>query len=571
MSNTDHFNQLFSSFDEAFYYEGITVNPGSRDPTGREVVRLWSFPTATNTLVVGSMRLTLSFVVAPAICHAFSLRSSFRGIHTLRRQNTAQNDPSQETADQTITMIEKVVAAIEDGNEDKLKNAGLKVSKKSSKELLEDRINNPDVESRVMGALDPEIARVTAEINKTKHEIQAMKNDKFVASVEGVDLKLLSELQAEARKSLLDVEQMDTFKSALFGDEDAGECNMCASNLVEVQEAGVEPVISRGGTGRGGGRGFGVAQELPIKSEPMPTAGLVTAVIDTASLSEPYVTGGSVDEVVVANGGDDGAQADGEEQQGSSSEVSRAVFNQLLKSTMEGQASAAEATDEILIQNTLSSIKEGNVESVDMDAILGDALSTLTKEMGIDVREVLSEEANRSEMQTILGSTMADLAKNIEDLDTESANLNAKLNTLNEDLRRDTVEFENRKRSELEELLYAQSRYEDEFKKSSENLQSSAADLAKVLAEMEQSADPMTAIAMFPIKNQSQKTAFVLGLALAFKVTFDALGLVSIRSADASDLFTLFTQTALCLTLFSHYGLVQAFFRGSSRNQSASS
>ena len=112
---------------------------------------------------------------------------------------------------------------------------------------------------------------------------------------------------------------------------------------------------------------------------------------------------------------------------------------------------------------------------------------------------------------------------------------------------------------ELEQLLEMQSKFKGELGKSSEMVQTSASDLAKMFAELEQTADVMTALAMFPIKNEGQKAAFVLGLGLVFKVLFDSIQLVGIRSGDFSDWFTVFTQTALALALWNHYGLIRAF------------
>lgn len=72
------------------------------------------------------------------------------------------------------------------------------------------------------------------------------------------------------------------------------------------------------------------------------------------------------------------------------------------------------------------------------------------------------------------------------------------------------------------------------------------------------------ALALFPIKPVDKKAAFVLGLALAFKVPFDAAQLFAIRTFDPSDLFGLAVQGGLCLALFNHYGLVRALFQKTS-------
>ena len=86
----------------------------------------------------------------------------------------------------------------------------------------------------------------------------------------------------------------------------------------------------------------------------------------------------------------------------------------------------------------------------------------------------------------------------------------------------------------------------------------SSEELARTFAELEQTGDVMTSLAMFPIKNSGQKIAFVLGLALLFKVPFDSFQLFLVRSSDPSDWFTIFTQSTLCLAFFNHYGLLKA-------------
>lgn len=75
---------------------------------------------------------------------------------------------------------------------------------------------------------------------------------------------------------------------------------------------------------------------------------------------------------------------------------------------------------------------------------------------------------------------------------------------------------------------------------------------------LETNADFITALALFPLKSIDKKVAFVLGLALLFKIPSDILFLFRIRSGEFDDWFTIFTQSVLCVTLLSHYGIVRA-------------
>jgi CDP-6-deoxy-D-xylo-4-hexulose-3-dehydrase len=85
--------------------------------------------------------------------------------------------------------------------------------------------------------------------------------------------------------------------------------------------------------------------------------------------------------------------------------------------------------------------------------------------------------------------------------------------------------------------------------------------LERLMSDLDQNADVMTALALFPVKRIDQKITFVLGLALLFKVPFDILQLVAVRSTDPSDWLTIVTQTGLCLAFMNNYGLLSAIFR----------
>ena len=241
-------------------------------------------------------------------------------------------------------------------------------------------------------------------------------------------------------------------------------------------------------------------------------------------------------------------------------EQAQAIFQQLLKTSMDTGVDAGDVVDCSTKSATVDAVKRGDLDSLDMDAILGEALSTISKNMGIDIKTELKSGQGSEDMQRIVGATMSELAANMKDLDEESTKLYEKLGRLQEDLADSTREFEEKKEYELEQLLAMQGKFQGDFEKSSMQMKTSAEDLAKTLAELEQTGDVMTSLAMFPIKNSVQKGAFVLGLALLFKVPFDALQLFAVRSTDFSDWFTIFTQSALCVAFFSHYGLVRAVF-----------
>jgi hypothetical protein len=75
---------------------------------------------------------------------------------------------------------------------------------------------------------------------------------------------------------------------------------------------------------------------------------------------------------------------------------------------------------------------------------------------------------------------------------------------------------------------------------------------------MEENADPITAIAMFPLKTADKQLAFVVGLALALKVPYDALKVLQVLSLDLSDWFGILVQGGVALACANHYGLLRA-------------
>jgi SMC interacting uncharacterized protein involved in chromosome segregation len=154
-----------------------------------------------------------------------------------------------------------------------------------------------------------------------------------------------------------------------------------------------------------------------------------------------------------------------------------------------------------------------------------------------------------------------DLAKNFEELDEESKELYAKLDRLQLELGSTTQEFEEAKQEELDALLAKQSQFKTEMINSAKRVKESTDNLERLMTDLDQNADVMTALALFPIKRIDQKVTFVLGLALLFKVPFDIFQLFAVRSTDPSDWLTILTQTGLCLAFMNNYGLLAAIFR----------
>jgi hypothetical protein len=247
------------------------------------------------------------------------------------------------------------------------------------------------------------------------------------------------------------------------------------------------------------------------------------------------------------------------------------LFAQLLKVTMDQQTAAIEAqadadtdADGGVARGAVDAVSAGDLGALDVKAILGEALSTLTDQLGIDVTaELQSNPQVIGEIQNMMAANMAELAKNMEELDQESQTLFDQLGTLEADLRKETAAFDEQKQLELGELLQSQNALQGEFQKSKVKMEASAAQLETMMRDLEENADALTALALFPIKRPDKKAAFILGLALLLKVPFDASQLVALHSSDFTDWLTVFTQFALCLTCLQHYGLITALFKKS--------
>jgi SMC interacting uncharacterized protein involved in chromosome segregation len=118
----------------------------------------------------------------------------------------------------------------------------------------------------------------------------------------------------------------------------------------------------------------------------------------------------------------------------------------------------------------------------------------------------------------------------MEELDKQSAELYQRLENLQEELKRETSEFEEVKQMELGELLQMQNKFKVDFDKSTSMVQSKALDAKSLMDDLENNADFITALAMFPLKSNDKKIAFVCGLTLLLKIPFDSSYLFAIRS-----------------------------------------
>lgn len=246
---------------------------------------------------------------------------------------------------------------------------------------------------------------------------------------------------------------------------------------------------------------------------------------------------------------------------GAATADNEAVFAELLKASIEASENSAEGVSDEVVSSTLNAINTGNLDDLDLSAVLGDALKSLTDTLNIDIKSELSTSQSKQQLQAIIANGMAELSINMKQLDDESLLLSNKLEILQQELMDETRVFDEKKKEELESLLEQQSLYNKDFYESVKSVSEKTNKLENIITSMETDGDAITQIALFPLKSNGKKAAFIIGLSLLFKVPYDTSMMFAVRSIDANELFTLFVQSSLCIALFHYYGLVQALMR----------
>ena len=598
-----------------------------------------------------------------------------------------------------------IVNAVQEGREDDLTAAGLRVTKRSARETLDDKLNDPQINQNVFGLMtsdEQEVMKqlsdqVAADLEELESGRASSSSSTSSSSSSDIDLdpSIFAELQAEAYETLYSLRNKGGSGMAALLDDAGSSGNGFGATQREHRSEfsdlnGVldNIMVSRSPTRGGGGDdrrstatttattsnewspAVGVEQELPFGSSQKQaswTAAAPPAVSpgsrleieeaadeedDDAAPSGPSAalsselpispkTARDTPPAVAAavDGGADKSllrdiidvdadlkQRVAAEPESAADVDAQATFAQLLKITMEQQTDAASSLladlPDDAVRGTVDAITQGDLAALDMKSLLGEALTTLTEQLGIDMKvqydvwytplhtfphilsphstltplsphsdptvlplfshthtphtplthpshtphtplthmksELQNNPQTMGDIQSLMAANMADLAKNMEELDKESLALFEQLGTLEADLRKETAAFDEQKQMELGELLQSQNQMQDDFAKSRVKVQASTEQLENMMKTLEEDADALTCMALFPVKSVDKKVAFIVGLALVFKVPFDLSRLVAVGSTDFTDMLTILTQTGLCLACLNHYGLLSA-------------
>jgi hypothetical protein len=99
-----------------------------------------------------------------------------------------------------------------------------------------------------------------------------------------------------------------------------------------------------------------------------------------------------------------------------------------------------------MISEAVSQMKSGRFATMDVKSMLGDVLYTLAETMNINMTEdVLGAPNVQSDLQLIMQKGFKDVMTDIQTLETESLRLYAKLESLKEELKAETEQFEEQK------------------------------------------------------------------------------------------------------------------------------
>ena len=497
-------------------------------------------------------RVIVLLLLLVLVSSVLAFRASFKMI---RNRKTAMVETSKqssspansEEADKMLSTIEVLLKAVESGNIEQLKKQGFSISSKNEAEALLERISDPVLRDQILGQISIDELELIEDMKRVSI------NDSFEGYEGGdIDKTLFEEIKQEASATLDNIRKSESSMGTLLGDEFAdivrGIDPRKAVPMPWGDESGIKNILAP----------IPINYMMDAPPERSPANHFEVEEIEVENdnenenkniLNESILKKASENELPII-------------EQNSGTNTNQDMFAQLLKVTMQSaEEEAADAPEEV-VKTTIDLISKGSAEELDVRAILGEAMASMADQLGVDIKgDILDDPSTKGQLNAIMAKSMGDLAKNFEELDEESKELYAKLDRLQLELGSTTQEFEEAKQEELDALLAKQSQFKTEMINSAKRVKESTDNLERLMTDLDQNADVMTALALFPIKRIDQKVTFVLGLALLFKVPFDIFQLVAVRSTDPSDWLTILTQTGLCLAFMNNYGLLAAIFR----------
>lgn len=471
------------------------------------------------------------------------------------------------------SMVQMIMSAVDEDREDDLRDAGLKVTKRTAKEVMDSNMSNEEIVNKVLGPMtDTDEVEVMRKLQQTQEKMEESADKGFEDALTGIDPELLAELKTEALGVVGDLHKEGgsaIAKEMGISDEDISPYKGSTGSLGDVGNSGLlSPLVGRempaesvlihsGNVGE-----VGNGEEIQRGNRRIVDENKKDDEENATEEQRQMRQGVNGEEVVVpariiAMAAAEGVSSElGDDEKASAQET----FSTLLKATMDAQVEVGETdeVDEDVKKATIDAVAGGDLAALDVKSLLGDSLSMLTDSLGIDVAAELADPKARTDMKAILEGGMSELAANMKELDAQNEALYRQLGTLEQELRSETEAFNEKKSGELEELLAQQSSFQQDLDASRVKVEASAAQLEGLMADLEDKADVITALALFPVKRVDKKAAFVLGLGTVFKTLYNLSEMLAVRSTDPSDWLNIVTQVGLVFVFFSHYGLIKA-------------
>lgn len=181
------------------------------------------------------------------------------------------------------------------------------------------------------------------------------------------------------------------------------------------------------------------------------------------------------------------------------------IFSHLLRASIDSSQESASLLDETIRQDTIKKLSQGlDVADLDVRAIIGNTLTVMSDELGIDVKEELMADANvKKGLQAIMKSSLSELENNLATIDassygnvtTEDGIVNM-FDKLSDQLREDdSTGFIDKKLSQdetFQRLLKDQELKSKQLVESRKKLQESSKNLENIMAEYEYTVPPLT-------------------------------------------------------------------------------
>lgn len=132
-------------------------------------------------------------------------RAAYRGAliseYHNRRSNRLHAEKPDDNDEKLDQMMKFIAAKVNEGREDDLTKAGLKVTRMSPRETLDDKLQNPQIKQTVLGSMTSEDEEVMNLLNDAI-ELESSNNGSSSSSGMDLDPAVFAELQAEAWETL---------------------------------------------------------------------------------------------------------------------------------------------------------------------------------------------------------------------------------------------------------------------------------------------------------------------------------------------------------------------------------